>query len=418
MDNFFKQFKRNLENRPEPVYEGRLWDRLEKDMDEREKKPRGGLFWWLAIPGVLLLGMNVFLFAKLNNTNQRMSSLELQRDTVVQTKVIYKTDTIYKTIIQKEKTIRYASNTDSKNTVPNFRFPAYEFDIVHPIALDKQFSGISSSAYADTREHPFLNPYSKLQLGVVNDAPHHLLLQKAVNILPGSEIGLLDIPIPRIDSEVEIVEKKFKKTLRYHVARLQPRGFAVGLNGGWALPVNQGLFNKNGYQIGLTGSVDFSSDLRMWIDASYLNIRFETGRMDEAIGVPVIQPPTDEFVFEAAEAPQPSIQYSVGMQYLFNSKNKWKPFVGIGYGAVSLLPYEVTYDFENPNTNFEWIFEEQVNNRELITDFLFLQLGLDCEINKSWFWQFKTGYRTNLESKGFKSPRLMSIQAGINYRIK
>ena len=38
MDDFFKQFKENLENRPEPVYEDRLWNRLEKDMNEQEKK--------------------------------------------------------------------------------------------------------------------------------------------------------------------------------------------------------------------------------------------------------------------------------------------------------------------------------------------------------------------------------------------
>ena len=64
MDDFFKQFRENLENRPEPVAEERETGRdMDRRLDQLATKA-GSPAWWWALPFLVLLLVVRFRFAR------------------------------------------------------------------------------------------------------------------------------------------------------------------------------------------------------------------------------------------------------------------------------------------------------------------------------------------------------------------
>jgi hypothetical protein len=198
---------------------------------------------------------------------------------------------------------------------------------------------------------------------------------------------------------------------------MRPKGFRLGLTAGWAYPFSEDLKSQGGFSTGLEAAVEFSPNIRMWASAAYSNVHFVADRMGDDIGIPVVVPPSDDFIFVEAETPQPSLEYGVGMQYVFNTSRKWKPFLGVGYGAVSILPYEVVYDFENQSLGVEWSLEKNVNRSEFLTNLLLLRAGFEYEISKNWHWQLRASYRAHFENTGFQSPDMLGIQGGLMRRF-
>nr|MBP6827673.1 outer membrane beta-barrel protein [Saprospiraceae bacterium] len=210
---------------------------------------------------------------------------------------------------------------------------------------------------------------------------------------------------------------KRKKTARYYLHEMRPKEFRLGVEGGWCYPFSKNLTRQSGYSAGLQATARFSPNLEMWLDAGYYKMRFETDSMYDDIGVPVVTPPSDEFTFIKAEVPVPFLQYSAGMQYLFRAGHKWRPFLGVGYGAVLLLPSEVIYEFQNKALGIEWSFDQEANRREWQTDFLLLRVGFEYELSKHWNWQLRANYRASLGDSKLHTPPLLGIQGGLGYRF-
>lgn len=189
------------------------------------------------------------------------------------------------------------------------------------------------------------------------------------------------------------------------------------VSSGLAFPFGSGVDYKSGYSIGLHSALEFSPKLRMWANAAFYKTLFLTNRMGEDIGVPIATAPSAEYQFVQAEVLQPFIQYSAGMQYLFRSKHRLKPFVGIGLGAISLLPYDAIYEFQNTSLGVEWNLDRTIQRKGLITNFLVLPIGLEYGFSMRWNGQLQANYRYNWKGNGVQSPDLLEIQAGLMYRF-
>ena len=293
----------------------------------------------------------------------------------------------------------YDISANNKHDQINFGFPSAEFVYITNSPFNEAQYIVNKSYTVKEAINQLYQPgYIGLKAGVNETTPTPFA---AADVIATNEQKLLSISWPELSLvDAPADEHKKQKRLAQQLYKMRPKGLSIGLNGGWTIPVNEGLYNESGYRYGLDAYIHFSPKFRMWGAVDYLKIKFESDRMDESIGIPVIVPP-DNFQFEVADVPQPSVQYSVGLQYILNAEKKWNPYIGVGYAAVSMLPYEIVYEFENEVTQVEWAFEEKINNYTLIDNFVLFQLGLEHCINDKWSWHLKSAYRTNLNKEGF-----------------
>jgi hypothetical protein len=394
MEDFFKQFKENMENRPEPQFEERDWVDMEKRLDRLGRKPRAAFaWWWLALPLMLLIS-NTFFFLEWQNSQRQFSMPELNRDTVFQTKMIYLTDTVYRT------------RTVYKQTKMN------------PLRADEGFfhnSRVEVSPYSSWK-FGLLKSASKLPDDSIEEASIGISQKMATLTQPELQLfsqGAKTLPVP--PAEPEISDRK--KTLRHYLHAMRPEGYHLGVTGGWAYPLFDGLRGISGYSAGLEAAVEFSPNFRLWANVVCLKTSFETSRMDDASGVPAVDPPTPGYSFVVAEIPQLSLQYAAGLQYIFNAGKKFKPYFGAGYCAITSFSYEITYDFYNPSLGIEWIFEKSVGKHETLGKFLLMKAGFEQEISGQWRWHLAATYRRSLENLGFQSTAILGIQSGLAFRF-
>jgi hypothetical protein len=384
MEDFLKQFRQNLERRPEPPFEERDWQNLQKRLDQqREKRPLA--FAWLPLL-LLSFGTSAFFFFQMKKAERKIAALEICRDTVFQTKIIYKTDTIYRTQILRERVgdgLSVFAVSPSGNLIQEQKLK------LPPSMVENEISPENQHVVANFDPLP------------------------PPEILPVS--GQMP-PLPDVYAEPFVLEKK--KTFRQqYLYPLHPKGFRLGVAGGWAYPFSGEVNQQGGYSLGGQAAVEFSPHLQLWLDATYFKATFETDRMGDDISVPPVAPPSDQFVFVNADVPQPSWQFSAGMQYFFRADKKFKPLAGMGWGAVSLLPYEVIYEFENQALGVEWSLEKNVSRQAWLTNFLFLRAGFGHEFAQKWHWQFLTTYRLQIGETDFQTPHLLGLQAGLMRRF-
>ena len=119
MDNFFKQFKDNLDNLPEPAFQEQDWQALSHRLPaQREKYPLSIWLLWLLAPLFLMsLAANGFQYKARENAQKKITLLEnrsetantvvIQSDTIYKVKTVFERDTVYKTKILREKEIVY-----------------------------------------------------------------------------------------------------------------------------------------------------------------------------------------------------------------------------------------------------------------------------------------------------------------------
>jgi len=63
MEDFLKQFRDNLERRPEPVFEEHDWQDMQSRLESDRATPKAWVWWWMAVPFMFLLtGSNAFFF--------------------------------------------------------------------------------------------------------------------------------------------------------------------------------------------------------------------------------------------------------------------------------------------------------------------------------------------------------------------
>jgi hypothetical protein len=211
------------------------------------------------------------------------------------------------------------------------------------------------------------------------------------------------------------VTHKYQKTLPQILYPMRPKDFSVGLSGGRLFPFAQGLNKVSGWSLGMEASVGLSPQFRLWAEGTYQKTGFLSTLMDDALGIPFVMPPSDDFIFVNAETQQPILQFGLGMQYRFNPNGIWQPFVGLGYGAVTILPYQVAYEFNNQQLNVQWDFDQTVNRHDLLPNFLLLRAGIERPLTKRLDCNVMLTYRNNFGNSSFSAPPNLGLQMGLRF---
>ena len=235
MDDLFKNIKDNLDNRPEPTFDKKAWQDMEKRLD---KKPwrGGGLFAWaLPVALAVLFMSNLFFFKKLNDANEKISKIELRADTIFQTKYIYQYDTLYRERVETQYVtlapeVRYfyipSNNFASSKSRKTSNFAPANFS-----EMKHLFDDSSNENYHTLAEN-------SSQANSVKEVAF-LTAELSPLAYESSEtkLSLLDIPAE---------QKRKKRPFQKLASEMQPTGFQLGMIIGLAYPQHANVAETSG----------------------------------------------------------------------------------------------------------------------------------------------------------------------------
>ncbi|MEO1711743.1 MAG: hypothetical protein AAFU60_00200, partial [Bacteroidota bacterium] len=98
MDKFLQQFKDNLENQPAPEYDQQDWADMQQRLELQQQEAAKTVNYWPWAAAVLLLltlGSNGLILKRLNAANYQIDFLQARVDTLIRSKVLVRTDTVY-----------------------------------------------------------------------------------------------------------------------------------------------------------------------------------------------------------------------------------------------------------------------------------------------------------------------------------
>jgi len=398
MNYFLNQFRDNLDGRPQPPFEERDWRDLEKRLDRQNKK-RPAALWFFVLPllAASLTG-NLFLLKKLQHQRPKMAAVVAasHSDTVFVARIEWRRDTIFKT---RTVMARHSSLYAIDHEVPKQQPSAESLLHIEAIAAqpdpDSRFAMAASSVIPQNESLADSFMIAKTPLLPLRPAP-------LLHVLP---------PIPTVAFHAQATKKR--KSLAQTVRILRPTTFSLGASGGWNIPSATGVQQRNGWSAGAEAQLGFSQGLRLWADVRYAEWRFVATRMDAALGIPAVPPPSDDFVFKKADAAQPSWQFSTGFQYAFAVKWRAKPFVGLGLGITKRLPYTVDYEFMDPATGIEWNVDRRVASTDHLSNFLSARTGWQTSLFPRWEAMLRFEWRLPLSPATQQLPSVFGLEAGV-----
>lgn len=412
MEDFYKNIKDNLENRDEPSFDKRAWKDMKKRLDKKPWAGFGNAGWILPLALGLVFLSNIFFFKKLNEANEKITKLEQRADTIYQAKYIYQYDTIYRQSVEKQYVVM---------TQPDIDFYPSPLFYNHQDSYSQSSNSLNSNQYSLTfAELKFLFEDEKGTL-----AGEENIDSKEVSTYYGSPF--LSSNYALLENETGYAQlsyldhpahqKKKKRPFQKLAADIQPIDFQFGVIGGFAFPQDVQVAETGGFGVGIHGAMTFYKNMRLWAEASYYKVEFKSNVMGEALGIPEIQQPDDEYYFVDASVHQPFYQYVFGLQYIFNVKKKWNPYFGVGYTFNSMRPYEVSYDFENDVDGLELSIEEKHNRNDLIMNMALFNAGVEAKLSKHFGFQLEGYYRWDGNKDGILVTDILGIRSKLVYNF-
>lgn len=387
MDNNHKAFRDHFEGRPEPPFDDGHWLALEKRLDDYDKRRSFG--WWMLLPALLLsLGANAWLW----QYNPQWHSLEIRRDTVVVTRVLYHTDTVFSSRVIERQTVVYLTAPIGFQPFTTHSQPRLGG------AADVSLQGLDSADGPTIPESCFVSP-----------AP----------LLPLAEPEWMICEVPRFSPVREATngpEDKKRWSLQEIIEPLRPRYFAFNAGCGRAYSLKPQVDNSPGFIAGAEGIIGLSPRLQLWAGADYVHTSYETRVL--GADVPSVNPPSTSFTFINAEVEQPSWQFGLGLLYRFAPEKRFSPYLGVGFTGASLLPYEVTYAFRDEAMGIQFETDQVVDPPNGPTGFLALRAGGEYRLSSAWAGLLHMQYRTVGAGRESGPPEMISVKIGLKYRLQ
>lgn len=387
MENFFEQFRRNWHSRPAPEWEENDWLALQNRLKAPPAKKRVlPVLWWITLPFLLAsASVNWMIFKELKEKKQYVSFLETRRDTVYVTRFIYETDTVYRTRIWRDRFVNRL-----------------------PVAAGQPADSLvfpSKSAPSVFREITEVGPKDPPGANSFPIAPIHSL-----SIHP---LSAPDRPLELLKNVPLYVSGRGKNIRRY-LHDFQPAGASVTLRSGLAYPLPPFSPAQAGWSVGMQAALRFSDKWNIWGEGQFIKAQYRSGQMDESLGIPAVDPPADDFVFQEADAPMPVWLFAMGLERRFPGKRRhMEPFVGLGYGFGGRLPYEISYDFVRPADGVEWTIDQNASTNRSVHGLALGRAGVSVPVFGQWRFELSVSgvFQTNRKTERF--PSLLQLQGGL-----
>ena len=425
-------FSKGLSGEQKQVYDDRLWEKLAERLDEHENKggalfsesgkaSRSTLLPWVGLLLLLLLGANTWFLFKMNQSDdgktqllkelndlkaiiekqnkQTKSENIIKKDTIIIYKYLPTTSGNSKNAFERPNisqsvtanqnsksltVIKSDLNTGTKGSVPlsNFKSEKFVGNNYNQNQLNKNPSSSINGKTIEETSHLILNEKrpsfeSTPLIQTINALPHWYFKQT-----------LLVLPQQSNQNNI-IIPPQYKKR------------FWVGLNGGlinyhtsWFSKDNVAISrNEKSYQVGLKMEYALTDHWRIMAGGDYCPFNFKIFWQDNRYNLPAI--PTyfannpNEYKLKYSQASQSLIQGYAGMKYVF-SGTKWRPYLGVAYTQMEIMPFDTEYSFLKVSTNKE-IVQTIKQNQVSVSNIAMLNGG----------FEYKIGPKLTAQAEGF-----------------
>jgi hypothetical protein len=453
---FDKQFSERLTEETQHPYDDRQWELLSDRLDAHDKdKNVGGsatkegsnlrYLYWLAPLLLLLLGTNAWFMWNANNAqhdNEKLISeihslkaLLEKRDTIIQTEIIYKTDTIYidrksfdsnaakkidtqinKTSLLNKKAATYRlsmgesigykgavknanissqipliSDNVSKNGALDLnkasKSDPLSIDAKNPQSIDNQGFISNNNTYSTEIGNTISTGFEKKTLDESNKVDKNdLTLLEKLPLVPTLQVAMPFVSINKtaIKELLAIPIIKPAKTNRLY----------FGLSGSW-LNYNTAWINNAGievfkteqsYQLGIRIEYAFNDHWRLMMGSDYCPFVFDIAWKDSRYHLPEL--PSEVVAthkFKSVSGREPLLNGFLGAKYIFQGIRA-RPYLGIAYSAMKILPYEATYKLQSLIT---WSDTERTvqHSGETVSNLMMLTGGYEFKLGGRWVGQ-------------------------------
>ena len=393
MDEFYNQFKENLENRPEPAYEPDDWNDMTQRLDQLQPKSSKWKRWAAVAALLLFLLANGGVLFWLWRTNNQMAHLNQkmqlsQKDTIVIKETIYHKDTVFlvqetshtapdlgalkqqqylmQSLASLTQTLPYFSDRFSKQSTFSFFPPSSNSwrDMLREDEALASEEGViiprrtgSGSNFSDQKQNLLLNPLGK--------ASFRLL-----------DYSFLEPQFPALVMEEEA---KPRIPLSYYFT-------PTTLKAGSALQANliASSLPITGYNFGLGAAVELRFPTGLGLEAgagfNYLSLAPNEGS-DLSI-YPDAMPNNAGDQLKHLTIYWTQMQYSLGIDYAFQW-DKWNISLGGGVLARQFLNQQYQFEFID-GAGAEYYLQQERYYSDFGVNSYYVKLGNTWKFRKKW----------------------------------
>ncbi len=457
--DFDKLFNEKFKDFEGSDFSSTEWGDLESRLKKRKNR-RKGLFWLFPLLLLSALaggGLATWYLLQQNNKqtptqpfieqNERNSTTDTLRDTILKRSIIFQYDTIYRKILmideqylpnpssilgkkfndflinEKKQTDKLAqlntsltpnSDTGILVTVKNVLPPTPKTsNSIEQTPLEDKKNATNITAALNKISEGSIEKISKQEVDFnmpplsKNEEKVNDTLQNIANITTEPEKKEEELKGKEEEKELKPI---IKTPFRFPPIFLGMVASRVdGIDGIKAANYSE----SGGSQVGIRVGVQASKKINFFTEFNYGQFHFESSAENTLPSGITIPPAEPSYTLKYWTVEGVSVMnYILGMQYKFRENHNLKPFVAIGINGSTTLPYEIKFEYINVQNNLEKYILQKVTKAKTNFNNLYAAIGVH------WYPLSKLRFSAEgFTSYSVTNAPLMPLQVGLKVGV-
>lgn len=195
---------------------------------------------------------------------------------------------------------------------------------------------------------------------------------------------------------------------------LRPKYFKVGANFGWFYAKSSGLMHEGGFSYGFGGLIGLSRHWSLTADYREGQLHYKAHDPGAILGAPLLPAPGyGHHLTEMEVTGQKVRQFNVGLRYTLTPPGKPHPFLGLGWGGLTVLPYTVEYETQHEPTGAIHKNAFSISEHARLRNILRFGAGLEIPLSPRFDLTLEGSYLRQWKKPVGIAPDLIDIRGGL-----
>lgn len=399
-NDFDKIFSHKFGQLPGEPYNEGGWSELSRRMDAHDRRRmRWVMPVLLSLIGALA-GSNMFWLYEWYRAEQQLQAGNSrttisQNDTIIHRTVVYQYDTVY----------QYVTLVQQRGSGTQMRLPAHNpFNAFSPHNISTEIpaagQNLADGLHPNSKSKndlqqvaatPPLNVQEQgAQLFTNGDAaaPDHAIVRKTpmdtaelATPPPPSELAPADTTFENLLNDKSLPTKKAPSPFLYFA---RPR---IGVAAMWGIPSFPHKSAGSIFGGGIRADVEIARNFRLGAEVTYQQASLKSDETEilEELDIDIPNPGGDFRLKYWETYFLPAFSYALHLRYDIPLHSNWTPWFGVGGQAITMLPFEIEYEFENEFNDIELHVPAQAESNTHVQGILFM-LGAECRLNPHFYF--------------------------------